>query len=240
MSNRLGMRSIIRANLMFMPIILLSVVIIFFANIDNFMVERIFPLIGNGAYYTFFSGISNLFAFSGIALLYFIPPQIKDTKSFKKIAISSVLISSIWLLFSVTTLLLIFPSLLTTDEILPLYLASRFIEFGRFFQRLDAVFIFFWIISMCSYLSILLSFAINTFKKITNFEYPYILVYVGAIITFLIALVPKNYAQVRFLETTIYKYVVLSVTFVFSLIILILATIKHKRLHKQKGDVLIE
>ena len=233
MSNKLGMHSIIRANLMFMPLILLSIIVIFFANMERFMPQRIFPIIGNGMYSTFFSGISNLFAFSGITLLYFIPPQLKDSLAFKKIALSSVLLSGIWLLFSVATLQFIFPSLLTTDEILPLYLASRFIEFGRFFQRLDAIFVFIWIISMTSYLSILLSFAISTFKKITTSKYPYILVYIGAIIIFLVSLVPQNYSQVRFLETTIYKYFVFFASFILSPIILILANLKYKRLHKQ-------
>ena len=93
---------------------------------------------------------------------------------------------------------------------------------------------------MTSYLSILLSFAINTFKKMTNFKYPYILVYAGALIVFLISIIPQNYSQVRFLETTIYKYVVFSTVFVINMIILILATLKYKNKNKQKGDALIE
>lgn len=49
-------------------------------------------------------------------------------------------LSGIWLLFSIATLLFLFPSVAITEEIVPLYLAARFIEFGRFFQRLDTIF----------------------------------------------------------------------------------------------------
>lgn len=239
-TNRLGTNSIVRANLIFIPAILFSIIFIFVANIGNFTIERMFPLFGNGISATFFSGISNMFAFGGISLLYFLPPHLKDSKEFKKVAISSVVLSGIWLLFSITTLLFIFPSFVTTDEISPLYFASRFIEFGRFFQRLDAVFLLIWIISMTSYLSIVLSFATNVFKKITSFNYPYIIIYGASLIVFILSLLPKNYSQVHFLETTIYKYSTLSLTFVISITIFILAALKYKKLNRKKGDALIE
>lgn len=238
--NRLGIHSIIRANLIFIPVVLFTIIFIFFANLDNFTVQRMFPLFGNGISSTFFSGISNLFAFGGISLLYFIPPSLKDSKEFKKIAITSVLLSGIWLLFSIATLLFIFPSIITTNEILPLYLASRFIEFGRFFQRLDAVFLLVWIISVMSYLSILLTFIVSIFRKVTTFQYPYIIIYGSALIIFLLSLIPQNYAQIYFLETTIYQYFVLIVNFIISLAILLLAALKHHRQNKRKGDALIE
>lgn len=239
-TNRLGMQSIVRANLIVIPAILFSIIFIFFANMENFTVQRMFPLFGNGVSTTFFSGISNLFAFGGISLLYFIPPRLKDSKEFKKVAMTSIILSAIWLLFSVATLLFIFPSVMTTDEILPLYLASRFIEFGRFFQRLDAVFLLIWIVSIMSYLSTLLAFVINIFRKITSFQYPYITIYGGSIIIFLLSLIPQNYAQIHFLETTIYKYIVIGLVFMISLIVLILATLKIQKQHKKKGDALIE
>ncbi len=240
LTNRLGMQSIVRANLIFVPAVLFSIIFIFVANMDNFTIQRMFPLFGNGISTTFFSGISNLFAFGGISLLYFIPPNLKDSKEFKKVAITSILLSGIWLLFSIATLLFIFPSIITTDEILPLYLASRFIEFGRFFQRLDAVFLLIWIISIMSYLSTLLALVTNIFRKVSSFKYPYITIYVAAIVIFLVSLIPQNYVQVHFLETTVYKYIVLGLVFVVSLTILILATLKYKKQHKLKGDALIE
>lgn len=240
MTNRLGTNAIVRANLIFVPAILFSIIFIFFANMGNFTVQRMFPLLGNGVASTFFSGISNMFAFGGIAFLYFIPPYLKDSKEFKKIAITSVILSGMWLLFSIATLLFIFPSIVTTDEILPLYFASRFIQFGRFFQRLDAAFLLIWIISMSSYLSIVVSFAANIFKKVTKFKYPYLIVYGECLLIFLLSLIPKNYVQVHFLETTIYKYFVLTLTFIISLSILILAALKHRKQTKVKGDAFIE
>lgn len=227
--NRLGFSAIVKANLIFMPLILFSVIFIFLANIENFTVQRMFPLFGNGIITTFLSGLSNLYAFGGLALLYLVPPYLKESKDYKKVAFISVILSGIWLLFSIITLLFIFPSLTTIDEILPLYFASRFIEFGRFFQRLDAIFLFIWIISILSYLCILVNVMTQLFRRVTHFKYQYATIYLFAILVFLLALIPQNYAQINFLETTVYQYIVIIVNFVICLPILLMAYLKNKR-----------
>jgi len=239
-TNRLGSNAVLRANVLIMPIVLFSIAFIFIANTDNFVYERVFPILGNGVSTTFFSGMSNLFAFGGIAFLYFVPPSLNRPEQLKKIAFTSIILSTIWLFLSVATLLFIFPSIVTTDEILPLYYASRFIEFGRFFQRLDAIFLLIWIVSMTSYLGIVMSFAVNTFKKITNFKYLYLIIYVFSLLLFMLALIPHNSAHIYFLENDLYKYNVLILVYGISLSILILANIKHRRIAKKKGEIAIE
>lgn len=239
-TNKLGSNSIIRANALILPIALFSIIFIFIANIDNFTVQKMFPIFGNGLSSTFFSGISNLFAFNGIVFLYFIPPSLNNPNQFRKIAFTSMILSAIWLFFSVATLLFMFPAIVTTSEILPLYFASRFIEFGRFFQRLDAVFLLIWITSMVSYLSIVMSFSINIFKKLTNFKYLYIIVYGFSLLLFLLSLLPRNSAQLYFLEYHFYQYLVLILVYGVGLSILILANLKHKRQIVKKGESQIE
>lgn len=233
--NKLGFQAIARSNLFFMPIILFSILFIFVANFGNYTVQRVFPLLGNGAVSTFLSGISNLFAFGGIAYLYFLPPHLKEQKDYTKIAFSAIGVSGIFLLMSVTTLLLLFPLLTSSEEILPLYLATRFIEFGRFFQRLDAVFVFTWIISMACYLSLALYFATNIFKKITNIQYSKWVIGLIASICFGIALIPQDLKQISFLENNVYKFIVLILVIGVGLGILIFANIKNLILQKKKG-----
>ncbi len=233
--NKLGFQAMARSNLFFTPIILFSILFIFVANFGNYTVQRVFPLLGNGAVSTFLSGASNLFAFGGIAYLYFLPPHLKEQKDYTKIALSAIGISGVFLLMSVTTLLLLFPLLTSSEEILPLYLAARFIEFGRFFQRLDAVFVFTWIISMACYLSLALYFATDIFKKITNIQYSKWVIGLITSICFGIALIPQDLKQISFLENNVYKYIILILVIGVGLGILIFANIKHLILQKKKG-----
>lgn len=232
--NKLGFKPLARANLFFIPTVLFSILFIFVANFGNFTIQRMLPLFGNGMISTFFSGISNLFAFSGIFYLYLIPPYLKEQKDFSKVAFYSIGISAIFLLMSVSTLLLMFPLITSAEEILPLYLAARFIEFGRFFQRLDAIFVFIWIISMTSYLSIAFYFINSIFKEITNLSASRWTTGLFASIAFGIGLLPKNLQSLSFLENTVYKYIVLILVIVITLTVLVCANIKY--LVKEKNN----
>lgn len=239
-TNKIGFQAIVRSNLFMMPIFIFTILFIFFANIGNFTVQRMLPLLGNGVFATFFSGLSNLFAFGGFAYLYFLPPYLKDDKGLKKITISSIITSGICLLFSVATLLFLSPNSVITEEIFPLYLASRNIEFGRFFQRLDAVFLLIWIISLTAYLSISFSFATRIFQKLLNFEYTKWYTALFSAFIFGFALIPKNMYELIFVENIVYQYVVLILIFGISLALLVFANIKYNLLEKKKGAVSID
>lgn len=233
--NKLGFRPIARANLFFMPIILFSILFIFIANFGHFTIQRATPILGNGIASTFFSGISNLFAFGGLAYLYLIPPHLKNQKDYSKVAFTSIGISAAFLFMSITTLLLMFPLIASNEEVIPLYLASRFIEFGRFFQRLDAVFVLTWIISILSYLGISFSFTASIFQKITNIQSTKWIYGLLTAIVFGMCLLPVNMEQLAFISNVVYKYIILVLVICLSIGILVFANIKFLIQQRKKG-----
>jgi hypothetical protein len=135
--------------------------------------------------------------------------------------------SGIYLLLSIAIILFMFNAFIDTGELMPLYSAVRYIEFGSFVQRLDSVFLFIWILSFISYLSIVFSFCTNIFQKITN-KNSNIYLYVIAILTLIVALLPKNYAVFIYLLTDIYKYSFLILGITFPVTILLIANFKKK------------
>lgn len=235
--NKLNIISIARANLFFTILVAISMVLIFVGNWKNLTWQKVFPILGNGAYTTFFSGLSNLFAFGGIACIYLLPPYLKNQKDFKKVAFASVSLSAFFLLISVATLLFIFPPTIIEQQIFPIYLASRFIDFSRFFQRLDALFLLIWLLSIICYLAIVLYFSTNIFKRVTNLKYSKWISTLFALFIFGTALIPKNMQEISFLENTVYRYIILILVFALSFIILVLANIKYLRSQKMKGIV---
>ena len=114
------------------------------------------------------------------------------------------------------------------DDIMPLYTAATYIEFGPFFQRLESVFLLIWIFGFCCYLSIVQNFAIHTFKKITNIKNAKIMVYPFGGIMLAISLIPKNYAISKFYEKNIFPSLVILIVFILGLTVLFLANIKRK------------
>lgn len=228
--NKLGFRVIVKCNLIILPLVLISLLVIFFSTIDEFTMQRFFPILGNSFNDTFIIGVTNIFSFGGIILLYFIKPILNYTSNFKKVSFIAVLISSIYLLLSVISLLLVIPMISTAESTLSIYLAAREVEFGNFFQRVDAVFILIWMLCIFSYFSIILSYILFIFKKIFNIKHSKPLVYCFSAIIFSLSLLPKNAVQINTMSDTLYKYLSLTLVFGISIVILILAHFKKKRI----------
>ena len=120
------------------------------------------------------------------------------------------------------------------NEIMPIYLASRYIEFGTFLQRIDAIFLLIWILEVGVYLSVIVMFILRILKKITLIENSSNLVYSVCLLLFCISLVPRGFADIDFFNDTIYKYSILYFVIITGLLILIMANIK-KKLQEKKN-----
>lgn len=222
----LGFKAISRANVLILPLSILSIFLLLIFNMRFFTFERIFPILGYGINETFFSGLQNLVAFGNIAIIYFLPSILKDSNELKKASVWAIIWSSICLFISVLTILLLFSYIGQSHGIMPFYLASREIEFGRFFQRLDAVFILIWTISIVCFLSILVLLAIKILKNLTNIQNSRFIAITFSIILFIAGLIPKNIYEIFFIENSLYKNFVILFIFIFNILILLFANFK--------------
>ena len=231
-ANNLGFNSTIKTTALIFPFLLLSIVLLFVGNLDNFSFTKIFPIWGDGFKSTFILGLSNIGSFAGISYLYFLPPLLKDPNKFKFISVVSVILSGLFIFICVATLLFMFSVYISTDEIMPLFSVSRYIEFGNFFQRFESLFLLVWTISFCCYLSISFKFSTYILKKVFNLKDSSQLIYIFALLLFAIALLPKNYAFSSFFETYVYRYMGIAII-TLGIILLILSNFKKK---KKVGD----
>lgn len=231
-ANRLDFNASLKTNLLIIPLVLASIIFLFFANMNKFVPQRAFPIFGDGLFNTFILGLTNLSAFGGITFLYFLPPYLKEPQKMKKIALISIGLSGIYLIFCVATLLFMFSFFINTNEITPLYNATRYIEFGSFFQRLESVFLLIWILAFACYVSISSKFAMGIFKKLTNIETKKPLIDMFGLLILGITLIPKNYAISDQFETDIYPYLVLGITFCLGSCVLLLANLMKKKQKK--------
>lgn len=235
-ANSLDFNASLKTNLIVLPIVLFSIIFLFLANMRNFSPEKIFPVLGDGIYNTFFTGLINLSAFGGFSFLYFIPPLLKEPKHLKKISFISIGLTAIYLFLTVATLLFMFSFFLDINEIMPLYNAARYIQIGSFFQRLESLFLLIWILAFACYLSIATKFAMSIFKKLTNITTKKPLNNICGLLIFAIALLPPNYAISQKFESKIYPYLVVGIVFVLGIGILILANLfKRRRKNNLEG-----
>lgn len=184
---------------------------------------------GYGTKEIFLINIPNIFAFNVVAYLYFLKPFIKSEKHYKKISIFAVIMCGIYLFISVITLLMVFPFIMHTDETLSVYLVTRLISFGRFFQRVDALFIFVWILIITSFISLNLFIISHIINKVVRLKSHTQLVYPIAALTLSAGLMFKDISIIKFATRYIYRYYGFILVFGVSFLILLLAYIKNKR-----------
>ena len=218
----------LKTTLIIMPLVFASIIFVFVSNIRNLSFSRMFPILGDGFFNTFILGIGNIYAFSGISILYFLPPLLNKPEEFKKISIKSSVIFIIYLILTVSILLFMYSFFMSKEEILPLYAAARYIEIGTFFVRLESIFLLIWMLIFACYLSIVVKFAMLIFKKITNIKNTKVLIYPFAILLLSIALIPNSYAAVKQYETNIYPKIILGFNYIFCILLLIFANLKKK------------
>lgn len=238
--NKMGPKTVIKCNLIIVPSIILLLTLLFLISSNNLVFERIFPVFGYGIKNLFINGSGNLYAFSSISFLFFIMPLLKNYNRFSKISFWYVALSSLFIFLTITALSLIFPLEIASGSNIPIYLQMRQITIGDFIQRTDAFFVLIWILTILSYLSIMLAFILLIFKKITNISNQTAVSNCFLTILLGVSLLYTNIVQIRSLQGTVYKYVVLILVFGISTLILISGNIKRILLDKKKGEFNLE
>lgn len=234
-ANLIGFRAIIKTICLIVPFTILSILITFFGTYDQFSLDKFTPILGDGTKSVFLYGLTNLFSFSIIIFFFFVKPLLKNSYDFSKVTVISFIISWGLLFVTIVSLLTIFHVNNDSVNINFLYLLARKISFGDFLQRIDALFILLWILSIFSYLSIITFVTNNIFKKITHASDSKPFSYFVAMLLLGICLCPVNLAELKILQNNIYKYGVLISIFIISFGILIFSNLKFKFKQKAGG-----
>lgn len=228
-ASKTGLKSISGASIVFLPLSILSLLVFSVVASNYFAWENLFPIFGYGVKETFLLNLPNLFAFNVVSYLYFLKPFIKNEKNYKKISILVVIMCGIYLLISIIILLMLFPFITQTDETLSVYLVTRLISFGRFFQRVDALFIFIWIIIIISFISLNIFILSHIIKKIAGLKFYSPLVYPISAIILAISLMFKDISELKHMIMYVYRIYGVVLIFIVSFLVVIFSYIKNNR-----------
>ena len=228
-SNLFGSNSIFRVNAIVSIIMGISLIITFLSVIPNIVLQRIFPIFGNGIKETFGTGLTNLNALNGLILIYFVCPFLTDKKDFGKISKISVIIANIVLFLSTACLLLSLSFSTNVNDISAFYTLISNNEFGDFFQHPESLFVFTWILSILSYLNIMVLLILKFSQKVIPVKNNRIVLIIICVIIFSLAMLPHNIIEARNYENFIYNFISMPLGFIAFPIILIIAKKKKKK-----------
>ena len=228
-ANKIGIGSMGKVASVSVIIGVISFILLIGALSPYYNIYNLFPVLGYGSSTTFLAGLSNIYAFSGISLLYFIKPTLINEKDFSKVCILSVLVSGVLLILCILNQILIFGSIFDSDVLAGMVLSSRMINFGNFFERVDAIFTFIWIFTHISYLSILSCLILYVLKKVLNTSDQNGILYCIISLIFAVCLLPENFPQISDTILPFTNGLQITVIFVLIPIVLIIANLKYKR-----------
>ncbi len=222
----LGLEPIVRFIAVSVPILTAGFLFIVLMVAPYYDPTHLLPVLGNGLYGIFGKGFFKLSTYSPLVYLFLIPPFLKDQKSFQRIGYTALGVSALLLLISSLAYSLVYSYPTSLENFLPVFQLARLINYGRFFQRLESVFVFTFAISAMQYLGVILFFAVHVFKKIFRLEYHRPLILPFAVIMFSLAFVPSNLMTAIDLETKTYVTFAWGITFILPIIILLLARLR--------------
>lgn len=231
----LGIESIVRHTAIVTPIIIAGYVLILLGTIPKADLTNLTPLFGTGLRNIMWKGLYRTSIFAELLVLFMLPPFLDSYKEVRNIGFTAIGLSSLFLTAGSLTYILDFPYPSSLEPFLPVFNMARHIGAGRFFQRIESMFVFIWVMSALLYLATVFFFSVYTVSKAAGLKYSRPMIIPFAIIVFSAAFLPPDLMSVISIESNIINIWGWAVAFAFlGLIILWARLVKHGK-REMKG-----
>jgi spore germination protein (amino acid permease) len=225
----LGLEAIARLHAIAVPAIAAGFILIM-VGVSNYIdFSQLLPIMGKGAYSIFGSGALKVSIFAELILLFLMAPYIKTHKNLKTSGFWALGFSASFLFISALVFSTVFPFPAALERAIPIFHLARLINYGRFFQRIESVFIIIWASASLLFVTVNFYFILHTFKKTFKLEYYKPLIFPLAIILMAISFLPVNLLIAVKLEVEYFRNWAWTVTFGMTIIILLIAGVRKRK-----------
>lgn len=228
-----GLETVARVCSIIVPAIIFGIIIIGIAVSQFNDFHRLMPVMGNGPYNVFVKGLPRISIYSGIIELFLITPSIKTKSNFRFAGYVSLLLSIFFMVISTLAYLFVYEFPTSTEFFVPIFMLARMINYGRFFQRIESIFMLVWVSSALIYLSITFYLMLETFRKGCGIRNYKPLIPAFALIVFTISFMPKSLISTLSLEVNIFRTFAGAVTYGVTALILLIAVFSGKGKRKE-------
>jgi spore germination protein KB len=229
----LGLETIARYAKMSAYILLVSFITVLILASQKYETYRMFPIFGYGLAKTIRHGLARSSFYGEVLILAVVAGSLQGTKYIKKagylsLVLSGILVSSALLAFTLT-----FPYYTGAEITAPMYQLTAMIDYGRFLQRLEPIFLFIWFVS--SFLSVTAIFytSASLYCKIFRIQDIRPIIFPFANILFTVAMMPSDITTVATGYIHIFREYGWTILYIPPLIALIIAIIREKAVTKQ-------
>ncbi|MCX7711177.1 MAG: spore germination protein [Clostridia bacterium] len=191
----LGLEVLARFSYLGLWIVLITMGLLLTFGSTYYNANYIKPYLGYGIDKTIIYGVLRSAAYQEFILLAFIMGSLQGLKNFKRAGIGSILLSGGVISISLLLYLMMFQYTVGSENLSGLFQISRSIYLSRFFQRVEAIFLFIWVISSVVTVAIAFYISISIYCKALNIGDHRPLILPFSFLTFLVAFFPKNLTE---------------------------------------------
>ena len=224
----LGMEALSRLHAFSVPFIASGYLLIMVGVVNYIDLGNLLPILGNGAKEIFISGAPKVSVFFEILFLVLLPPFLKKHDNMKTTGYWSLGLSAFFLVISSLVFTSVFPYPSSLERIIPIFHIARLIKLGRFFQRLESIFLFIWAAAALLYISVCFYFILFAFQKTFRLDYYKPLIVPFAIIIMSISFIPTDFSEVITYEVSLFRKWSWIAAFAMPILLLVLARLRNK------------
>ncbi len=149
----MGIQAISRASYLALPYLIGAIVIIVVLTFSQWQIDWIFPIFGRGLDQIFIYGVLRTSDYLEVSFLYMFP-LLFYSKQIKSIGLKGTGVAMAVFLIVIIPYIISTPAATMEEPYLPMYTLARSVYLGLFFQRLEAIFVLFWVVSGCLWIAL--------------------------------------------------------------------------------------
>ncbi|MFW5649578.1 MAG: GerAB/ArcD/ProY family transporter [Candidatus Alkaliphilus sp. MAG34] len=226
--SRLGLESIARFSKLVAYPMLIGFIIVLALSAQNYNTNNIYPVLGHGLGKTITTGIMRSSIYGEIIILAIFAKAFQGIEYIKREGIISIGLSALIISTSLLAFTLTFPYYVAQEMLGLVYRMAELIDYGPFFQRIEPITLFIWIISALISTTIVFYSFVWIFCKMFKIQDKNPVILGGAIIVYAAALIHKDIITIILKNIDFMRSLGSIVFFILPLLTLIVAAIRKK------------
>ncbi|MGE5678928.1 MAG: GerAB/ArcD/ProY family transporter [Pseudomonadota bacterium] len=196
--NLLGLETLARLSKLTGYTMVAGFIIVILLGQQNYSFYRLFPILGYGIGKTLYNGIIRSSVYGEVICLAVFAPSLQGIKHIKKVGYTSLAFSGAFISLALLAFIMTFPYYAAIEVTSPMYEMITLIDYGRFLQRVDPIFVFIMGISSLLSVSAVVCAFISIYCKMFRIQDNKPVILPTGIIVYTMAIASKSMSQITF------------------------------------------
>lgn len=192
----LGLETLVRFARLSVYVILAAFLLVLLLGLENYRFANIAPFFGYGAGPTLLQGAARSSFYDSVMILTVFSGSLQGTKFLRKAGYRSLVIAGAITSLGLLCFSLTFPVSTLQELTDPMLELARTIHYGSFFQRMEPIFIFIWVVSSLIATTALFYASVSSYSKTFRIQDTKPVILPMSVCLFISAMAPDNFNTV--------------------------------------------